>query len=113
MNALDPAIARQLAADIPHDVFIEVVRTFESDLGTLVHRMMDALRGGDLDAYRRHAHALAGAAGAIGAFRLERMARQAMMPDAQPASDAVQALDQECKVALAELSLLAQDPPRT
>jgi len=111
VNALDPAIARQLAADLPHDVFIDVVRTFETDLGALVLRMMDASRVPDLEAYRRSAHALAGAAGAIGAFRLEAMARRAMAPDSQPAPDAVRMLDQEAKAALAELGLLARTPP--
>lgn len=110
VNALDPNIARQLAADLPHDVFISIVRTFETDLGALVQRMVDALQQSDLPAYRRAAHALAGAAGAIGAMRLEGLARRAMAPDAAPAPDAVETLGIEARAALMELEQLAGTP---
>jgi len=111
VNALDPQIARQLAADLPHDVFIDVVRTFETDLGQLVHSMVAALQARDMEGYRRAAHALAGAAGAIGAFRLEGLARSAMAPDSDPGPDTVLTLGQEAKAALAELQQLAGSPP--
>ena len=111
VNALDPAVARQLAADLPHDVFIDVVRTFETDLGTLVQRMLDALQDADLAGYRRNAHALAGAAGAIGAMRLEALARSAMAPDSEPGSDTVQTLGNEAKAVLAELGQLSGTSP--
>ena len=113
VKAIDPEIARQLAAELPHDVFVGVVRTFEADLARLVQQMVDALKAGDMDSYRRNAHSLAGAAGSIGARRLETLARQAMSPDSAPDTGAVLELGQEAKAALAELmSLSSADPPR-
>jgi len=113
VKAIDPEIARQLAAELPHDVFVGVVRTFEADLARLVQQMVDALKAGDMDLYRRNAHSLAGAAGSIGARRLEALARQAMSPDAVAATGTVLELADEAKAALAELmSLSSADPPR-
>jgi HPt (histidine-containing phosphotransfer) domain-containing protein len=80
VSALDPDITRQLAEDLPSEVFATVLRTFETDLARLAAQMRGAAEAGDLDAYRRGAHGLAGAAGAIGARRLEGLARQAMQP---------------------------------
>jgi HPt (histidine-containing phosphotransfer) domain-containing protein len=112
VKAIDPEIARQLAAELPHDVFVGVVRTFEADLARLVQQMVDALKAGEMDSYRRNAHSLAGAAGAIGARRLEALARQAMSPGAPPAAAAVLELGAEARAALAELmSLSSADPP--
>jgi HPt (histidine-containing phosphotransfer) domain-containing protein len=111
VKAIDPEIARQLAAELPHDVFVGVVRTFEADLARLVQQMVDALTRGDMAAYRRNAHSLAGAAGAIGARQLEAMARKAMNQDVVPASGAVLALGAEAKAALAELMTLSSATP--
>lgn len=112
MKAIDPEIARQLAAELPHDVFVGVVRTFEADLARLVQQMVDALETGEIESYRRNAHSLAGAAGSIGARRLETLARQAMSLDMPPSAAAVQELGNEARAALAELmSLSSADPP--
>lgn len=113
VKAIDPEIARQLAAELPHDVFVGVVRTFEADLARLVQQMLAALTAGDMEAYRRNAHSLAGAAGAIGARQLEAMARKAMNQDATAASGTVPALGIEAKAALTELMALSSTtPPR-
>jgi HPt (histidine-containing phosphotransfer) domain-containing protein len=111
VNAIDPEFARQLAVDLPHEVFVGVIRTFEADLARLVQEMIDRLQGGDLENYRRSAHSLAGAAGSIGARRLETLARQAMNPAVAPAPDAVLTLSREAKAALAELVAMASAPP--
>jgi HPt (histidine-containing phosphotransfer) domain-containing protein len=111
VKAIDPEIARQLAAELPRDVFVGVVRTFEADLARLVQQMVDALDTGDMETYRRNAHSLAGAAGSIGARRLEAMARQAMSLEAAPASGSVLELGAEAKAALAELMALSSAEP--
>ncbi|EHM03525.1 Hpt domain protein [Acetobacteraceae bacterium AT-5844] len=111
MSAIDPNIAQQLAADLPREVFVGVVRTFEADLGRLAQSMVDAVKAQDLDAYRRCAHGLAGAAGAIGARKLEAMARQAMSIQGEPSASEVLLLGQEAKAALGELLLLLSGQP--
>lgn len=114
VKAIDPEIARQLAAELPHDVFVGVVRTFEADLARLVDQMVDALEAREMDSYRRNAHSLAGAAGSIGARRLEGLARQAMSPEVAPTTAAVQELGKEARAALAELmSLSSAAPPQS
>jgi HPt (histidine-containing phosphotransfer) domain-containing protein len=107
VNAIDPVIAQQLANDLPREVFIGVVRTFEADLGRLAQMMVDAVRAKDLDTYRRCAHGLAGAAGAIGARKLESLARQAMSHGHEPSAAEILLLGQEAKAALAELTRLS------
>ena len=107
VNAIDPFIAQQLAADLPPDVFVGVVRTFEADLARLAQLMVDAVKAGDMESYRRCAHGLAGAAGAIGARRLEALARRAMSAAGEPSATEVVLLGQEAKAALAELFTLS------
>ncbi|PHK95865.1 hypothetical protein CR162_05865 [Pseudoroseomonas rhizosphaerae] len=112
MNALDPQIARQLAEDLPSDVFINVLRTFEDDLSRLAAQMVAAAERGDLEGYRRGAHGLAGAAGAIGARRLESLARQAMNPrDATPPAQLLPQLSLAAQETLRELEALSAAPP--
>ncbi len=103
VSAIDPSIAQQLAADLPREVFVGVVRTFETDLGRLAQSMVEAVKAQDMEAYRRSAHGLAGAAGAIGARKLEAMAREAMSAGRQPSAGEVLLLGQEAKAALGEL----------
>jgi HPt (histidine-containing phosphotransfer) domain-containing protein len=110
VNAIDPFIAQQLAADLPPEVFVGVVRTFEADLGRLAQLMVEAVKAGDMESYRRCAHGLAGAAGAIGARRLEALARQAMSAARDPSAAEVVLLGQEAKAALAELFTLSNNP---
>lgn len=112
MNALDPQIARQLAEDLPSDVFVNVLRTFETDLARLAEQMVAAAHRGDMDGYRRGAHGLAGAAGAIGARRLESLARQAMNPrDTTPPEQLLPLLGSAAQETLQELVALSSDPP--
>ena len=107
MNALDPEVAASLAADLPRDIFVSIVRTFETDLARLVREMVEAARASDTTGYRRAAHALAGAAGAIGATRLEGFARQAMdWSDTVPPAVMLRDIGREATAALTELATL-------
>jgi HPt (histidine-containing phosphotransfer) domain-containing protein len=108
VSAIDPEVASQLAEELPRDVFVSIVRTFEEDLARLVRQMVDAARGGDVVEYRRAAHSLAGAAGSIGAKALETLARQAMRSDDRtPAQQMILGIGHEAKLALSELAELA------
>lgn len=112
MSAIDSEIAGQLAADLPREDFVRIVRTFEADLGRLAGILDMAVGQGDLDGYRRAAHSLAGAAAAVGARRLEQVARIAMdhRRTEDPRMLALQ-VRQEAAAALAELAALAEHPP--
>ncbi|WP_424136931.1 Hpt domain-containing protein [Roseomonas chloroacetimidivorans] len=113
MNAIDPEVASQLAAELPRDVFVSIVQTFEQDLARLVRQMVDAARADSAEEYRRAAHALAGAAGSIGARTLESLARQAMHPaDRTPVQQMILGIGDAAKAALSELSSLAAEPGR-
>jgi len=108
VSAIDPDVAGQLAEELPRDVFVGIVRSFEQDLARLVRQMVDATRANDVEEYRRAAHGLAGAAGSIGAKTLEAMARQAMRRDDRtPAQQMILGIGAEAKAALAELAVLA------
>ncbi|WP_376095272.1 Hpt domain-containing protein [Roseomonas sp. CCTCC AB2023176] len=108
MSALDPEVARSLAADLPHDVFVSIVRTFEQDLARLVREMVEAAKVSNEDGYRRAAHGLAGAAGSIGAKRLEALAREAMRyDDVMPPAQRLRDIGAEARAALTELAALS------
>ncbi len=112
VSAIDPEIAGQLAADLPLDDFVRILRTFEADLGRLASELDAAVAARNLDGYRRAAHSLAGAAAAVGARRLEAVARIAM--DHRRSDDPVTLAQQvrvEAAQALAELAELAENPP--
>jgi HPt (histidine-containing phosphotransfer) domain-containing protein len=112
VSAIDPEIAGQLAADLPREDFVRIIRTFEEDLGRLALTLEGAAVSGDLDGYRRAAHSLAGAAAAVGARRLEAVARIAM--DHRRSEDPRMLAEQvrvEARAALAELAALADNPP--
>lgn len=78
MSALDPQTIQELAAELPPDVFTEILRTFRADLGRLCGEMRVAAAARQPEEYRRAAHGLAGAAGSVGARTLEALARRAM-----------------------------------
>ena len=108
MSALDPSIAEQLAQDLPAADFRRIVETFEDDLGRLAGELEHAGLSGNLDAYRRAAHSLAGAAAAVGAVLLERTARVAMDPRSSlPPVQLVPIIRAQAKVAIEELAELA------
>ncbi|MFH5926005.1 Hpt domain-containing protein [Roseomonas xinghualingensis] len=108
MNAIDLETTGQLAAELPRDVFVGIVRTFEQDLARLVRQMVEAAREGQVEEYRQAAHGLAGAAGSIGAKSLEALARQAMRPDDRvPAQQMILSIGEEAKAVLSELAVLA------
>jgi HPt (histidine-containing phosphotransfer) domain-containing protein len=107
MSALDPAVANQLAEDLPPDVFRMIISTFEEDLTRLAQELDAAAQSGDQDGYERAAHSLAGAAAAVGAVGLEREARIAMdhrQPEA--AATVLPRLLREAKAALEALNAL-------
>ncbi|WP_198381245.1 Hpt domain-containing protein [Roseomonas sp. KE2513] len=109
MSAIDPEVAGQLAEELPRDVFLGIIRSFEQDLARLVRQMVEAAHTDDAEEYRRAAHSLAGAAGSIGARSLEAMARQAMRRDDRtPAQQMILGIGAEAKAALSELSVLAR-----
>jgi HPt (histidine-containing phosphotransfer) domain-containing protein len=104
---LDPAIAGQLAASMPRDEFLRLLRAFETDLGRLAAEYGAAAAASDPDGVRRAAHSLAGAAAAIGAGRLEAVARSAMEDGGAPAPGLVAArIRDEADAALAALAAL-------
>jgi HPt (histidine-containing phosphotransfer) domain-containing protein len=78
MNNVDLTVLNQLAADIGPADLRSVLTTFESDVLRLGAALVAAADVGDMSAYRRSAHAMAGAAGAVGAVTLEQAARRAM-----------------------------------
>lgn len=108
MSALDPSIAEQLAQDLPLEDFRRIVETFEDDLGRLAGEFERAGLAGNLDAYRRAAHGLAGAAAAVGAVMLERTARVAMDPrSGMTPAQMVPLIRAQAAAALEELAVLA------
>ncbi|MFZ4407592.1 MAG: Hpt domain-containing protein [Paracraurococcus sp.] len=108
VSALDPSIAEQLAQDLPPEDFRRIVETFEDDLGRLAGELEQAGLSGNLDAYRRAAHSLAGAAAAVGAVMLERTARVAMDPRATlTPPQMVPMIRAQATAALQELAALA------
>lgn len=108
MNALDPSIAEQLAQDLPPEDFRRIVETFEEDLGRLAGELEQTGSAGNIDAYRRAAHSLAGAAAAVGAVMLERTARVAMDPRSGMApAQMVPIIRAQATAALQELAVLA------
>ncbi|MFC7472860.1 Hpt domain-containing protein [Dankookia sp. GCM10030260] len=108
MSALDPSIAEQLAQDLPPEDFRRIVETFEDDLGRLASELERAGLTGNLDAYRRAAHSLAGAAAAVGAVMLERTARVAMDSRSTLApAQLVPMIRAQATAALQELAALA------
>jgi HPt (histidine-containing phosphotransfer) domain-containing protein len=78
--AIDPAVAAQLAQDLPPGDFRRILATFEADLTRLSQQIEQAAISGDWDTYHRASHSLAGAAAAVGAASLEQAARVAMDP---------------------------------
>ena len=108
MSVLDPSIAEQLAQDLPPADFRRIIETFEDDLGRLAGQLEHAGLAGNLEAYRRAAHSLAGAAAAVGASELERTARRAMDPRATDApAELIGLVRVQAAAALRELAALA------
>ena len=77
MDAI-PRIAAQLLADLSGPDVIQVLDVFAGELGAIETRLLADAAARDGAAFRRSAHALAGAASAVGAASLERAARAAM-----------------------------------
>lgn len=110
MNAIDPAIAGQLAAELPPEVFAMIIQTFEADAAQLLSALGAAAQAGDADAWHKAAHGLAGAAGGVGATRLEALAREAMRPADPPAAAAAARIGEAAREALAALNRLSAGP---
>ncbi len=75
--ALDADFA-QLAEDLSPEDLRHVLGVFEADVRRLVNNLDAAAVAGDLTAFRRVAHGLAGAAGAVGAKALDQACRAVM-----------------------------------
>lgn len=78
MADIDEAFLNELAEDLPLADLRNVARTFEADMQRLSAALATAAAAADLAAFRRVAHAIAGAASAVGATNLEQTARAAM-----------------------------------
>ena len=108
--------AAQLAQDLDAEDLRTVLEVFRQDVGRLIGVLDGNLAAGDIAAFRRTCHGLAGAAGAVGAAALEQACRLGMMAaDMEPAGLA--ALHGEIRAltaaALDELAaFLATRPPR-
>jgi HPt (histidine-containing phosphotransfer) domain-containing protein len=74
----DLSFAISLAADLPVDDFRRIRDVFRADAADLLARLETAAGAGDVDAFRRAAHTLTGAAGALGLQPLSARARDAM-----------------------------------
>lgn len=81
--------AAQLAEDLSAEDLRLVLRVFGEDVRRLTGVLGAAAQAGDVVAFRRAAHGLAGAAGAVGAQRLEDACRTAMV--AEPVMDVAMA----------------------
>ena len=112
MSAIDPEIAGQLAAVLPRDEFLEILRTFEADLARLVAEFETAAASPDPAGLRRAAHSLAGTAAGIGARRLEAASRLAMEPRiAEPPDALLRRVRSEAETTFAELAALMEKVP--
>ncbi|MDJ0386716.1 Hpt domain-containing protein [Roseomonas sp. E05] len=112
VDVLDPQIALQLAAELPPNVFDEVVRTFAADLSRLTGEMRQAAQRADAEGCRRSAHALAGTAASIGAQALERQARLALGPiPPQAGSQELEEIERILDATLRALQALPGAPP--
>lgn len=74
-----PADFAQLAEDLSPEDVRRVLGVFEADVRRLVANLGAAAAAGDVDAFKRVAHGLAGAAGAVGTRSLEQACRVAMV----------------------------------
>ena len=77
-DALDPNVLeelRELNQEGEPDVVSEVLRLFLDDAPEKLDAIADAITRGDVEALRRAAHGLKGAAGAIGAFPFQEACR--------------------------------------
>jgi len=96
-----------LAAVMPRSELLTIIATFDEDLRRLGGELQAAVAVGDTPAYRRAAHALAGAAAGVGARRLGGVARHAMDPHGAEAPTTLAVLIrlevEEACVALARL----------
>jgi HPt (histidine-containing phosphotransfer) domain-containing protein len=74
-----PADFAQLAEDLAPEDVRRVLDVFEADVRRLVGNLKAAAAAGDVNAFKRVAHGLAGAAGAVGTKSLELACRDAMV----------------------------------
>ncbi|SEF95480.1 Hpt domain-containing protein [Bryocella elongata] len=72
--ALDEAIFATLSATLPGPQLLELYNLTVQDVAQRVERMSAARASGDLDLYRREAHAIKGGCGMVGAVELRDLA---------------------------------------
>lgn len=81
-DTVDPEILRQLAEDLAPEDLAEVVRHYVADSAAMLRAMANGR--GEVAAWQRAAHRLAGGAGSVGAVVVEAKARALMdapLPD--------------------------------
>lgn len=105
--------AAQLAEDLSAEDLRLVLEVFRNDVLRLTGSLKAAVAAGEGAAFRRAAHALAGAAGAVGAASLEQACRQAMTDEEAAAAGRADGLLAEIRglgeTALADVAaILAQ-----
>ncbi len=112
MNVIEPDVLGGLAAVMPRAELLEIIATFDADLRRLGGELRAGAAAGDTPAYRRAAHALAGAAAGVGAKRLELVARLAMDPNGAEAPATLATLIRvEVEEACRELARLGAELP--
>jgi HPt (histidine-containing phosphotransfer) domain-containing protein len=94
-----PPIATQLVLDLPREDVLHVLAVFDEETQRLSKLLKATAVAGDATAFRRAAHALAGAAGAVGATVLESAARGGMAPEGHSPARMLEVADE-----IAELS---------
>lgn len=102
----DLGFATQLADDLSPEDLRMVLSVFRTDVERLTATLSGAAQAGDVAAFRRAAHGLAGAAGAVGAAALEQACRAAMDGDGAIAT----AMDAQgaIRAAMAEIGAVAR-----
>jgi HPt (histidine-containing phosphotransfer) domain-containing protein len=112
VSAIEPEVVMSLAAVMPRSELVTIIATFDEDLRRLGGDLQAAVTAGDIGAYRRAAHALAGAAAGVGAKRLEGVARHAMDPHGAEAPTTLAVLIRlEVEDACVELTRLGAELP--
>jgi HPt (histidine-containing phosphotransfer) domain-containing protein len=112
VSAVEPEVLGSLAALMPRAELLSIAETFRTDLRRLGAEAEAGVAAGDVAAYRRAAHALAGTAAGVGAKRLEAVARRAMDPRNTEAPAMIAALIQEeVDAACEEIARLGAELP--
>jgi HPt (histidine-containing phosphotransfer) domain-containing protein len=106
-TAIDGGVFAELQANVGADFVVELVETFAQEAPTLIDAMRAALTTGDLNAFRRTAHALKSNSNAFGATQLSELSRGLELGSMPAEPGSVDALEREFERTLAALRELA------